>query len=59
MSYNSTSEHAVGFLLSLIEDEDAARVRRRVGLPAGPDGSPAVPHRLDAGWGHTGGCPGV
>jgi len=53
MSYNSTSEHAVGFLLSLIEDEDAARVRRRVGLAAGPDGSPAVPHRPDAGWGHT------
>jgi hypothetical protein len=53
MRHNSTSEHAVGFLLGLIEREDAARVRRRIGLAAGPDGFAAVPQRLDAGWAHT------
>lgn len=33
MRDNSTSGAAVGFLLSLIDNEDAARVRRRIGLP--------------------------
>lgn len=41
MRADITSGRAVGFLLSLIDSEDADRVRARVGLPWGPSAVPA------------------
>ncbi|CAL9383530.1 hypothetical protein SUDANB105_01109 [Streptomyces sp. enrichment culture] len=53
MRYYGMSEHAVGFLLGLIGDEDAARVRQRTGITVGADGSPALPSAADAAWRNT------
>lgn len=42
MDANSASERAVGFLLGLIGDEDAERVRRRIGARPLPAGEPGI-----------------
>ncbi|MFD9002680.1 hypothetical protein ACFV0T_17145 [Streptomyces sp. NPDC059582] len=49
MRDNSGSEQAVGFLLELVGEETAERVRRRIGL-APPERSPVVQRRLMSSW---------
>ncbi|MER6677397.1 hypothetical protein [Streptomyces sp. NPDC000983] len=49
MRENSSSEQAVGFLLSLVDERTAERVRSRTGLPA-PDGAEAHLRRLQRPW---------
>ncbi|MFJ3304211.1 hypothetical protein ACIPSA_13995 [Streptomyces sp. NPDC086549] len=45
----STAEQAVGFLLGLTDEDTAARVRRRIGLP-GPEAPEAARGRLSRAW---------
>ncbi|MBC2900454.1 hypothetical protein H4N64_02335 [Streptomyces sp. PSKA01] len=49
MRENSRSEQAVGFLLGLVDEDTAARVRARTGLP-GPEASDASIRRLQRAW---------
>ncbi|MGI5142416.1 MULTISPECIES: hypothetical protein [unclassified Streptomyces] len=49
MSDNSAAERAAGFLLGLTDEETAARVRARTGLP-GPEDISAARLRLERAW---------
>ncbi|MEV0171585.1 hypothetical protein AB0I00_10765 [Streptomyces sp. NPDC050803] len=49
MRENSRSEQAVGFLLGLVGEDTAARVRARTGLP-GPEAPEASLRRLQRAW---------
>ncbi|MCL7425984.1 hypothetical protein [Streptomyces sp. YS415] len=49
MRENSRSQQAVGFLLGLVDEETAARVRARTGLP-GPEAPDASVRRLQRAW---------
>ncbi|WP_282701424.1 hypothetical protein [Streptomyces sp. CC219B] len=49
MRDHSRSEQAVGFLLGLVGEEAAARVRARTGLP-GPESRAAAERRLTRAW---------
>ncbi|MGV9451997.1 hypothetical protein [Streptomyces sp. NPDC003635] len=49
MRENSRSEQAVGFLLGLVDEETAARVRTRTGLP-GPEAPEATVRRVQRAW---------
>lgn len=55
MSDTSTAERAAGFLLGLTDEETAARVRARTGLP-GPEDSAETRQRIrrTLNWGHEG-----
>ncbi|MEU6064175.1 hypothetical protein ABZ864_06615 [Streptomyces sp. NPDC047082] len=49
MRDHTRAEQAVGFLLGLIDEETAGRIRARTGLP-GPEHPEAVRRRLDRAW---------
>ncbi|MFI1363853.1 hypothetical protein [Streptomyces griseochromogenes] len=49
MRDHTRAEQAAGFLLRLIDDETAGRVRERTGLP-GPEDPRAVRRRLERAW---------
>ncbi|MGW7402279.1 hypothetical protein ACWGI9_00805 [Streptomyces sp. NPDC054833] len=49
MRDHTRAEQAVGFLLGLIDEETAGRIRARTGLP-GPEHPAAMRRRLDRAW---------
>ncbi|MCX4766383.1 hypothetical protein OG562_36525 [Streptomyces sp. NBC_01275] len=49
MRYSDTVRQAVDFLLGLTDEDAAARIRTRIGLPA-PDGPEAARRRIDRVW---------
>ncbi|MFJ7074370.1 hypothetical protein [Streptomyces sp. NPDC098781] len=49
MRDNNRAEQAIGFLLGLVDEETAERVRARTGLP-GPEGPELVELRLKRAW---------
>ncbi|MEU9732848.1 hypothetical protein [Streptomyces sp. NPDC048002] len=56
MRENSSSQRAVGFLLGLVDEPTAERVRARTGLPA-PDGPEAHLRRIRRPWAWPGRLP--